>query len=77
MMLVACDGSLGNLGLFVLVASFKRLTNNLQCILSCHQTEGETQYLFIDGQLHEFNWFKERYGSWFLGDYVCEGMIDT
>ncbi|KAM0886757.1 hypothetical protein ACQ4PT_029496 [Festuca glaucescens] len=34
--------------------------------------EEETQYLFIDGQLHEFNWFKERYGSWFLGDYVCE-----
>ncbi|EMS63126.1 Ribonuclease H2 subunit B [Triticum urartu] len=32
----------------------------------------ETQYLFTDGQLHEFNWFKERYGSWFLGDYVCE-----
>ncbi|XP_048551932.1 ribonuclease H2 subunit B-like [Triticum urartu] len=34
--------------------------------------EEETQYLFTDGQLHEFNWFKERYGSWFLGDYVCE-----
>ncbi|XP_044966862.1 ribonuclease H2 subunit B isoform X2 [Hordeum vulgare subsp. vulgare] len=34
--------------------------------------EEETQYLFTDGQLHEFSWFKERYGSWFLGDYVCE-----
>ncbi|CAL4999508.1 unnamed protein product [Urochloa decumbens] len=32
----------------------------------------ETGYLFIDGQLQEINWFKERYGSWFLGDYVCE-----
>lgn len=32
----------------------------------------ETGYLFIDGQLQEINWFKERYGAWFLGDYVCE-----
>jgi len=32
----------------------------------------ETGYLFIDGQLREINWFKERYGAWFLGDYVCE-----
>nr|CAB3487379.1 unnamed protein product [Digitaria exilis] len=32
----------------------------------------ETGYLFIDCQLQEINWFKERYGAWFLGDYVCE-----
>uniref|UniRef100_A0A804MEN3 Ribonuclease H2 subunit B n=1 Tax=Zea mays TaxID=4577 RepID=A0A804MEN3_MAIZE len=32
----------------------------------------EVGYLFIDGQLQEINWFKERYGAWFLGDYVCE-----
>ncbi|OEL30849.1 hypothetical protein BAE44_0008132 [Dichanthelium oligosanthes] len=32
----------------------------------------ETGYLFIDGQLQEINWFKECYGAWFLGDYVCE-----
>lgn len=32
----------------------------------------ETGYLFIDGQLQEINWFKERYGAWFLGNYVCE-----
>uniref|UniRef100_A0A0E0KRV7 Ribonuclease H2 subunit B n=1 Tax=Oryza punctata TaxID=4537 RepID=A0A0E0KRV7_ORYPU len=36
------------------------------------RSDEETGYLFIDGQLHEFNWFKERFGSWFLGDYVCE-----
>ncbi|PAN38686.1 hypothetical protein PAHAL_7G189600 [Panicum hallii] len=32
----------------------------------------ETGYLFINDQLQEINWFKERYGAWFLGDYVCE-----
>ncbi|KAK3144480.1 hypothetical protein QOZ80_4AG0313610 [Eleusine coracana subsp. coracana] len=32
----------------------------------------EAGYLFIDGQLHEINWFKDCYGSWFLGNYVCE-----
>ncbi|CAA2975774.1 ribonuclease H2 subunit B [Olea europaea subsp. europaea] len=29
-------------------------------------------YLFIDGVLQELHWFKQSYGSWFLGDYVCE-----
>ncbi|XP_062224817.1 uncharacterized protein LOC133923550 [Phragmites australis] len=38
-----------------------------------HPRSGDgTGYLFMDGQLHEINWFKERYGAWFLGDYVCE-----
>lgn len=23
--------------------------------------------------LCEVNWFKQSFGSWFLGDYVCEG----
>ncbi|KAL5214649.1 hypothetical protein ABZP36_003801 [Zizania latifolia] len=36
------------------------------------KSDEETGYLFVDGKLHEFNWFKERFGSWFLGDYVCE-----
>jgi len=45
--------------------------------LSCHEPGDETGYLFIDGQLQEINWFKERYGAWFLGDYVCEGMYDS
>ncbi|GAB2222928.1 hypothetical protein Drorol1_Dr00017060 [Drosera rotundifolia] len=31
-----------------------------------------TTYLFVDGALQELNWFKQPYGSWFLGDYVCE-----
>jgi len=44
--------------------------------LSCHESGDETGYLFIDGQLQEINWFKERYGAWFLGDYVCEGMYN-
>ncbi|CAI9096531.1 OLC1v1032702C1 [Oldenlandia corymbosa var. corymbosa] len=29
-------------------------------------------YLYADGGLLEINWFKQSYGSWFLGDYVCE-----
>lgn len=29
-------------------------------------------YLFIDKVLQELHWFKQSYGSWFLGDYVCE-----
>ncbi|KAG8064774.1 hypothetical protein GUJ93_ZPchr0004g38742 [Zizania palustris] len=36
------------------------------------KSDEETGYLFVDGKLHEFNWFKEHFGSWFLGDYVCE-----
>ncbi|XP_019415483.1 PREDICTED: ribonuclease H2 subunit B [Lupinus angustifolius] len=31
-----------------------------------------TQYLFVNGVLQEFQWFKNLYGSWFLGDYVNE-----
>jgi hypothetical protein len=44
--------------------------------LSCHESGDETGYLFINDQLQEINWFKERYGAWFLGDYVCEGMYN-
>ncbi|KAK6116444.1 hypothetical protein DH2020_049906 [Rehmannia glutinosa] len=29
-------------------------------------------YLFSAGVLQELHWFKQSYGSWFLGDYVCE-----
>ncbi|KAL5215636.1 hypothetical protein ABZP36_007037 [Zizania latifolia] len=36
------------------------------------KSDEETGYLFADRQIYEFNWFKERFGSWFLGDYVCE-----
>lgn len=32
-------------------------------------------YLFKNGTLQELNWFKQCYGSWFLGDYVCEGWF--
>ncbi|KAI4337441.1 hypothetical protein L6164_015858 [Bauhinia variegata] len=31
-----------------------------------------TCYLFVNGILQELQWFKKSYGSWFLGDYVCE-----
>ncbi|KAL8137922.1 hypothetical protein V2J09_003923 [Rumex salicifolius] len=32
----------------------------------------KTTYLFMNGILQELHWFKQSYGSWFLGDYVCE-----
>lgn len=31
-----------------------------------------TNFLFINEGLQELHWFKQSYGSWFLGDYVCE-----
>ncbi|KAK6912383.1 Rnh202, triple barrel domain [Dillenia turbinata] len=31
-----------------------------------------TCYHLNGGTLHELQWFKRSYGSWFLGDYVCE-----
>ncbi|MED6207245.1 hypothetical protein PIB30_034046 [Stylosanthes scabra] len=31
-----------------------------------------TQYLFVNKVLQELQWFKNSYGSWFLGDYVTE-----
>lgn len=32
-----------------------------------------TSYLLTNGVFQEIHWFKQAYGSWFLGDYVCEG----
>ncbi|KAG2699828.1 hypothetical protein I3843_07G206100 [Carya illinoinensis] len=38
-----------------------------------HPKSGKTAcYLFINGLLQELHWFKQSYGSWFVGDYVCE-----
>lgn len=44
------------------------------CILTLiHPKSGNsTSYMLKDGLLQEFHWFKQPYGSWFLGDYVCE-----
>ncbi|KQJ83146.1 ribonuclease H2 subunit B isoform X2 [Brachypodium distachyon] len=58
----------------VLIAPRPSSANGQGNILSLRhpKLEEEIQYLFSNGRLHEFNWFKERYGSWFLGDYVCE-----
>ncbi|XP_062185575.1 uncharacterized protein LOC133889128 isoform X1 [Phragmites australis] len=58
----------------VLIAPRPSDANGQGNVLSLrHPRSGDaTGYLFLDGQLHEINWFKERYGAWFLGDYVCE-----
>ncbi|GMQ11414.1 hypothetical protein CsSME_00054062 [Camellia sinensis var. sinensis] len=32
----------------------------------------KTCYLLINEALQEIHWFKQSYGSWFVGDYVCE-----
>ncbi|GMY17687.1 ribonuclease H2 subunit B isoform X1 [Fagus crenata] len=38
-----------------------------------HPKSGNTtSYLLLNGLLQELHWFKQSYGSWFLGDYVCE-----
>ncbi|KAL4590317.1 hypothetical protein LXL04_003245 [Taraxacum kok-saghyz] len=38
-----------------------------------HPKTGEsTCYLLINGCLQEINWFKQSYGSWFMGDYISE-----
>ncbi|KAA8521027.1 hypothetical protein F0562_011685 [Nyssa sinensis] len=38
-----------------------------------HPKSGNTTcYLFDNGDLQEIHWFKQSYGSWFLGDYICE-----
>ncbi|CAL5205131.1 unnamed protein product [Lathyrus oleraceus] len=42
-------------------------------LLLRHPKSGKaTQYLFVNGMLQEFQWFKNLYGSWFLGDYTSE-----
>lgn len=48
--------------------------DNVGCLLSlCHPKTGNpTSYLFTNGVLQEFHWFKTAYGSWFLGEYICE-----
>ncbi|XP_060215238.1 uncharacterized protein LOC132642026 isoform X1 [Lycium barbarum] len=48
--------------------------NKVEQLLSLrHPKSGNaTCYLSVDGSLQELHWFKQSYGSWFLGDYVCE-----
>ncbi|GAV72023.1 RNase_H2-Ydr279 domain-containing protein [Cephalotus follicularis] len=42
-------------------------------LLLRHPKSGNaTCYIFTNGMLQELHWFKQSYGSWFLGDYVCE-----
>ncbi|ESW09131.1 hypothetical protein PHAVU_009G102800 [Phaseolus vulgaris] len=44
-----------------------------QMISLRHPKSGNaTQYLFANGMLQELQWFKNLYGSWFLGDYITE-----
>ncbi|KAF5940371.1 hypothetical protein HYC85_021538 [Camellia sinensis] len=37
----------------------------------------KTCYLLINEALQEIHWFKQSYGSWFVGDYVCEGKHNS
>ncbi|KAL1538318.1 ribonuclease H2 subunit B isoform X1 [Salvia divinorum] len=36
------------------------------------RTGNNACYLCVDGVLQELHWFKQSYGSWFIGDYVRE-----
>ncbi|XP_055810010.1 uncharacterized protein LOC129880137 isoform X3 [Solanum dulcamara] len=48
--------------------------NKVEQLLSLqHPKSGNaTCYPCVNGSLQELHWFKQSYGSWFLGDYVCE-----
>ncbi|XP_078175138.1 ribonuclease H2 subunit B isoform X2 [Carex rostrata] len=58
-------------GLFALVLP---CTSRRGSMLSlCHPKSGEEAcYILMGDDLCEMNWFKQSFGSWFLGDYVCE-----
>ncbi|KAJ0989468.1 hypothetical protein J5N97_007824 [Dioscorea zingiberensis] len=50
-----------------------RITSKGSILSLRHPKSGaRTNYRFIDGALQEFQWFKQSYGSWFIGDYICE-----
>lgn len=36
------------------------------------KSENGTCFLFNNEMLQELQWFKQSYGSWFLGDYISE-----
>uniref|UniRef100_A0A0D3DF62 CTP synthase n=2 Tax=Brassica oleracea var. oleracea TaxID=109376 RepID=A0A0D3DF62_BRAOL len=36
------------------------------------KSDNGTCYLFSNGMLQEIQWFKQSYGSWFLGDYISQ-----
>ncbi|XP_071700903.1 uncharacterized protein [Rutidosis leptorrhynchoides] len=36
------------------------------------KTGDSTCYLLTNDGLQEFNWCKQSYGSWFMGDFICE-----
>lgn len=52
----------------------EKTTEGEGCILSLRHPKlgSATSYVFKDGALQELQWFKQPYGSFFLGDYVCE-----
>ncbi|XP_062164503.1 uncharacterized protein LOC133871142 [Alnus glutinosa] len=59
----------------LLIASDPGATGNGvgQLLSLRHPKKGNTTcYLFVNGLLQELHWFKQSYGSWFVGDYVCE-----
>ncbi|GAB2276163.1 hypothetical protein Dimus_010898 [Dionaea muscipula] len=59
----------------VLIAPDQGSTGNNvgHLLLLRHPKSGiSTTYLFVNESLQELHWFKQSYGSWFLGDYVCE-----
>ncbi|XP_052170136.1 uncharacterized protein LOC127786643 isoform X3 [Diospyros lotus] len=59
----------------LLIAPELDVTGNCkgQLLLLRHPKSGnKTSYLFINGALQEIHWVKQSYGSWFVGEYVCE-----
>ncbi|KAK9142124.1 hypothetical protein Syun_011524 [Stephania yunnanensis] len=56
------------------VSRFTTATENKGHFLSLrHPKQGNSScYFLINGSLQELHWLKQSYGSWFVGDYVCE-----
>ncbi|ONK74205.1 uncharacterized protein A4U43_C03F3880 [Asparagus officinalis] len=52
----------------------KTAAANVENIISLRhpKSDASASYAFKNGLLQELHWFKQSYGSWFLGDYVCE-----
>lgn len=56
----------------VLIAPESQDSNGEFLSLRHPKSGNKTCYLLSNGSLQEIHWFKQPFGSWFLGDYVCE-----
>lgn len=81
-MIADCGGDGDNAGCLLSLCHPKTGNDNYMLVGTCfvlnwifysYVAGNPTSYLLTNGVLQEIHWFKTAYGSWFLGDYVCEG----